>query len=63
LGQQLSSLTDLRHRFPTIHEIEQMTDIPTIDITAIFAIEIRRHVHGEWFYINEFPGLELPTRI
>lgn len=55
------ALFDSHYSFPTIQQIEQMTDIPTDDIMAIFAIEIRRHKDGEWFCINESPGLELPN--
>jgi hypothetical protein len=48
------------YSFPTIQQIETMSDIPTDDIMAIFAIEARHNIQGEWFRINELPGLELP---
>lgn len=48
--------------FPTIQQIEEGTDIPVDDIMAIFAIETRCPREGDWFFLNEFPGLELPSQ-
>lgn len=50
-----------RSRFPSISQVESMTNIPIGDITSIFAIEIRCQQVGlgDYFCRAEVPGLNV----